>query len=236
LPGLFNVEQILLTEPKTLAEVLVHKSYEFEKPKQVREFLSLILGNGMIVVEGNVHKFQRKHVAPAFSFRHIKELIPIFWRKAVTLRDGVVAEMRENPEGDGRGVVEINHWATKVTMDIIGVAGLGREFNALKNSNDQLVHNYEEILDPTKEKLAFFLLNLIFSQQVISWLPWKLNTSLKNTSTTLRNICLGLVSDKRQLMKQESEAQLDILSLLINSNSFDDDMLVDQLLTFLAAG
>lgn len=216
--------------------MLVHKSYEFEKPKPVREFLRLILGDGLIIVEGSVHKFQRKHVAPAFSFRHIKELIPTFWAKSVALRDGVTAEIRENPEADGRSIVEINHWANKVTMDIIGVAGLGREFNALQNSDDQLVHNYEVILEPTKEKLAFFLANMIFGQKVISWLPWKLNAELKETSSTLREICLGLVSDKRQLMKHESEQPLDILSLLIKSNSFDDNMLVDQLLTFLAAG
>ena len=233
---MFNIDNILLTEPKTIADVLVHNTYDFEKPKEVRGFLRLIIGDGMIVVEGDVHKFQRKHASPAFSFRHIKELIPIFWNKAVQLRDGVAAEMRENPEADKRSVVEINHWANKVTVDIIGVAGLGRDFNALKNNDDKLVRNYEEILEPTTEKLAYFVSNLVLGQQFVSKLPWKLNTTLKNTTQDLKNICLRLVGDKRQLMKQDEKGQLDILSLLIKSDNFNDDMLVDQLLTFLAAG
>lgn len=37
-------------------------------------------------------------------------------------------------------------------------------------------------------------------------------------------------------MKGSEKEGLDILSLLIKSNNFADDMLVDQLLTFLAAG
>lgn len=83
------------------------------------------------MVEGDEHKFQRKHATPAFSFRHIKELYPIFWQKAVDLSGRIAAEIHANPEPANEksgtrhleGVVELNHWANKVTMDIIGVAG-----------------------------------------------------------------------------------------------------------------
>jgi cytochrome P450 len=37
-------------------------------------------------------------------------------------------------------------------------------------------------------------------------------------------------------MKNESQESVDILSIMIRSNDFSDDNLVDQLLTFLAAG
>jgi cytochrome P450 len=37
-------------------------------------------------------------------------------------------------------------------------------------------------------------------------------------------------------MKLESEESVDILSIMIRSNDFSDANLVDQLLTFLAAG
>jgi len=89
----------------------------------------MILGDGLILVEGDEHKFQRKHLAPAFSFRHIKDLYPIFWQKAQDLVGRVTAEIHENlqlhdqDEKVNQGVVEVNHWANKVTMDIIGVAG-----------------------------------------------------------------------------------------------------------------
>ena len=48
-------------------------------------------------------------------------------------------------------------------MDIIGIAGLGREFNALKNSDDPLIQNYEELLEPTVEKLTYFAAQIVFT-------------------------------------------------------------------------
>ncbi|KAH7319192.1 putative P450 monooxygenase [Rhexocercosporidium sp. MPI-PUGE-AT-0058] len=242
-PGLFNSDHLLLTGPSSLGEVLVHKSYDFEKPKELVKFLRIILGDGLILVEGDVHKFQRKHVSPAFSFRHIKELIPVFWQKAWDMTGRVAAEIHENPDplvGETSkhqsGVVEINHWANKVTMDIIGVAGLGRDFNSLFNADDPLVKTYEEILEPTKEKALYFGANMIFSPRLVARLPWKLNQRLSGTMDTLRGVCRQLLQDKKNLMKTNKEQEVNILSLLLKSNSFDDEMLIDQLLTFLAAG
>ncbi|EHK97567.1 putative Sterol 26-hydroxylase, mitochondrial [Glarea lozoyensis 74030] len=83
------------------------------------------------------------------------------------MRDGMFAEMADNPEADGRKVVEVNHWANKVTLDIIGVAGLGRDFKSLTATNDPLVQNYEEILEPTTEKLVYFVFNLVFGRRFL---------------------------------------------------------------------
>lgn len=53
---LFNAERILVTSPKTLAEVLVHKNYDFIKPKQIVEGAGRILGVGVLLAEGDEHK------------------------------------------------------------------------------------------------------------------------------------------------------------------------------------
>ncbi|KAH8655041.1 putative P450 monooxygenase [Tricladium varicosporioides] len=230
-PGFFNVDAILPTSPDALADILVHKNYDFEKPSELRLFLRRILGDGLILTEGDEHKFQRKHITPAFSFRHIKELVPIFWSKSAALCEGITTEMGENS-----GIVEVNHWANKVTLDIIGVAGLGRDFRALTNADDPLVKNYEEILEPTKEKLAFFVCNMLFGRRLISMLPWKLNERLNETTVALKDFCHQLVRDKKVLIEKHGEEQLDILSLLIKSNCFSNEVMVDQLLTFIAAG
>jgi cytochrome P450 len=111
-------DRLLLTNPKSISEVLVQRSYDFEKPGKLRNFLRLVLGDGLIIVEGDEHRFQRKHIMPVFQFRHIKELYPMMWRKAVAMTEVVNAEVRENAEAGEKlkGVVEINHFANKVTM------------------------------------------------------------------------------------------------------------------------
>ena len=240
--GFFYQDRLIVTDPKALAEVLVTRTYDFEKPSRVRNFLRTVIGDGLIIVEGDEHKFQRKHIMPVFSFRHIKDLYPIFWSKANALTESLAAEISENPvyspnqKAKMTGDVEINHWANKVTMDIIGLAGLGREFNALKNSDDILIKNYEEILEPTTEKVIFFTMNMILGRSIVQYIPWRVNERMKATTSTLRDICRQLVRDKRESLKIHGAEHVDILSILIKSDDFSDDQLVDQLLTFLAAG
>lgn len=228
--GLLHSDWLFLTDPASLSEVLVHKSYDFEKPSFVRQFLRIVLGDGLIVVEGDEHKFQRKHVSPAFSFRHIKDLYPLFWSKALEMKDCVAAE------ADGGNIVEINQWANKAALDIIGVAAFGRDFHSLTSPDNELAKNYEEILEPTANKAAFFTAHLFFPRWFIAKLPWGLNKSLARTTGVIKRYTRQLVQEKKQLMKNQSENHVDILSILLKSNDFGDDMLGQQLLTFLAAG
>jgi hypothetical protein len=171
-PGVFNRDLLLLTDPASLAEVLVHKPYDYQKPSGVRSLLRIILGNGLIVTEGDEHRFQRKNTTPAFSFRHIKELYPIFWSKAEEMSDCITAEISEpstfksnEKETGPEGVIEVNEWANSL-------ACLGRNFNTLKDSNDELTKNYGVIVEPTTEKTAYFLAHLIFPRNLIAMLPW----------------------------------------------------------------
>lgn len=70
-------------------------SYDFEKPAGVRKFLVMILGNGLIIAEGSLHKFQRKHLLPAFQVQHIRELYPAFWDRSRALVEAIEADVTE---------------------------------------------------------------------------------------------------------------------------------------------
>ncbi|KAF2169739.1 hypothetical protein M409DRAFT_52246 [Zasmidium cellare ATCC 36951] len=238
--GFFHQDRLLVTDLKILGELLVTRSYDFEKPKPLRDFLRYILGDGLIIVEGDVHKFQRKNIMPAFTFRAIKDLYPIFWEKSAQLTQGVSQQLTDGTtpkSADGEPIVEVNHWANQVTMDIIGMAAMGRDFHALKNGEDPLIVNYEELLEPTKEKNLYFLLNILLSPPVVAKIPWKLNERSKIIQQNIVNISLQLVKEKKEAMKTEAEGvSKDLLSLLIRTNNFSDHQLVDQMLTFLAAG
>ena len=53
---IFNAERLTIVSPQGLAEVLVHKSYEFVKPSQLRKGIGRILGIGVFLAEGEEHK------------------------------------------------------------------------------------------------------------------------------------------------------------------------------------
>ena len=192
-----NDDRLFPVSPQALAEILVHKSYDFEKLPGVRNFLRQFLGDGLLMTEGEEHRHQRKHLLPAFSFRHVKDLYPIFWQKSVELCQAVEGEMAERRSD----VVDITHFATKVTMDIIGLAGMGRDMQTLKNGADELVETYEEILEPTAEKAIYFVLHLLIPSWVIQWLPWRINERVKVTTGNLKRICRELVREKKGSMK-----------------------------------
>jgi hypothetical protein len=51
--GFFHTDELIVTTPTALADVLVHKSYDMEKPPFARVFLKKFLGNGLLVTEGD---------------------------------------------------------------------------------------------------------------------------------------------------------------------------------------
>lgn len=55
----FNLERVAIVGPAALADVLVHNCYDFEKPPQLRKGISRILGMGLFLAEGEVHKVSK---------------------------------------------------------------------------------------------------------------------------------------------------------------------------------
>ena len=219
---------------ENLKAVLGDNAYDYEKPSPVRTFLVRILGAGLILVEGDEHRFQRKHLLPAFQTKQIKDLYPVFWSKAGVLLESLEAEIREL---GANATVEFGEWATRVTVDIIGLAGMGRDFNALKHSDDILVQNYNKLLEPSHSNAIYFACNLVFPQWFIRALPWKKTRDLDETTGSLKSYCLDLVHERQDEIKAgRATDKMDILTLLIKSNDFKDTELADQMLTFLAAG
>lgn len=51
-----NLERVLLTTPRALSEVLIHKAYDFCKPELVQLQLRRVTGNGLVLAEGDEHK------------------------------------------------------------------------------------------------------------------------------------------------------------------------------------
>lgn len=59
----FNMERLAIVSPAALADVLVHKNYDFEKPLPIRKGISRILGTGLFLAEGETHKVCRLGVS-----------------------------------------------------------------------------------------------------------------------------------------------------------------------------
>jgi cytochrome P450 len=221
--------------------VLVTKNYEFVKPYQFRFSIGRILGIGILLAEGDEHKAQRKNLLPAFAFRHIKDLYSIFWDKS---REGVEAMTREiqrdaansSAESQNSAVIEVSSWASRITLDIIGVAGLGHDFGAIADPDGELSRIYQQLFKPSRQAQFLGLLQILFGARLVDLLPVKRNADVHSASRKIRGVCADLIREKKQKLARKELVDVDILSVALESGGFTDENLVDQLMTFLAAG
>lgn len=177
---------------------------------------------------------------PAFSFRHVKDLYPIFWSKSCHLVRNLGAEITEKMSSDPSkpfAVVEIANWASRATLDIIGVAGLGKDFNALDDPETELNRTYRSVLQPNRVAQYLAFLSLVVPQQIVQALPFAHNNNIVEGSKAIKRVARQLIQDKKEKMRVEGKRRdVDILSVSIESGGFSDEDMVNQLMTFLAAG
>lgn len=246
MPG--NKERVLLTSSKAISEVLVTKNYDFQKPSSFRWSLGRILGIGILLAEGDEHKRQRKSLMPAFAFRHIKDLYPLFWSKSKEAVRAMTEQVRADASAAGgeggsekdaanlAAVMELGDWVSRATLDIIGVAGLGRDFGAIKDPNNTLSSTYRAVFQPSKQARFLAMLNLFVPGWIVNKIPLKRNDDINQASAVIRGVCRDLVREKRERLARKELTDVDILSVAIESGGFSDDDLVNQMMTFLAAG
>lgn len=177
---------------------------------------------------------------PAFSFRHIKDLYPVFWSKARELTGRVEKSVRKSQEA-GSNVIVVRFWATRTTLDIIGLAGMDHDFDALQNPDNSLNQKYKQIRpNPSRfEMLLGFVLTIFWSNAatLVSKIPSERRNKAIAASKYIRNLCQDIIQEKQQKLKTNSAMNdIDIISVALKSGVFTDSNLVDQMMTFLAAG
>ncbi|KAJ5991205.1 hypothetical protein N7522_011412 [Penicillium canescens] len=233
-----NLERLTLTSPRSLGELLVTKVYDFEKPEMIRESLRRITGDGVLLAEGDEHKKQRKNLMPAFAYRHVKNLYPVFWAKSIEMVKMIEQEL-ENRNSSGDPTIQVSNWASRATLDIIGVAGMDHDFDSLHDPDNTLNKSYRAIMrsPPLWLKLVF-VLSFIFGDP--SWsrkFPSKWNKDIEENGEVIRNVARQMIREKKAKMEDpKAETGIDIVSVALSSGTFDEENLVDQCMTFLGAG
>ena len=241
--GFLNQERLLINSPKALSEVLVTRNYDFVKPTSMRWAIGRIVGIGVLLAEGEEHKFQRKHLMPAFAFRHVKDLYHVFWSKAqegieamtAQIRDEAAAATNESAPKDS-GIIAVPNWASRITLDIIGVAGCGKTFNAINDPDGPLYKAYGQVFRPSRQAKLLALFSLFLPGPLVNALPIKRNDDINQASKVIRDTCNELIREKKEKLARKELTDVDILSVALESRAFSETNLADQMMTFLVAG
>lgn len=178
---------------------------------------------------------------PAFSYRHIKDLYPVFWSKARELIECLEKEISSDKEEEQPKIIVVRGWAVRTTLDIIGVAGMDHDFGALQNPNNSLGRHYRKMRwDPSRwQMLLGFILSLFTRRApiIVLEIPTKKKKEAKEASQYIRDVSRKIIQEKQAKLKTEdADGNVDIISVALKSSVFPDENLVDQMMTFIAAG
>ncbi|KAJ3514175.1 hypothetical protein NLJ89_g2525 [Agrocybe chaxingu] len=247
----FGMNRLYTTDPKALNHILMN-SMIYQKPEAARYNLSRILGNGVLVVEGDKHRQQRRIMNPAFGPAQTRELTSIFIEKSIELRDIWATEIKK-PEVNQINVLS---WLSRMTLDVIGLAGFDYKFNALTTDpkKNELNRAFSVLFTPGNRMALLPLIKSVFpsSRPILKYIPEERAAEMRVASETMNRIAAELLRDSKAAIYSDngkvdkfSWKGKDLLSLLVRANMAtdlppsqrmtDEDVLA-QVPTFLVAG
>ncbi|KAK2460650.1 hypothetical protein APHAL10511_007120 [Amanita phalloides] len=246
--GLFGMTRLFTMDTKALTHILMNGNYQ--KPESSRYHLRQLLGEGLLVAEGDKHRQQRRIMNPAFGPYQIRELTEIFVDKAIELRDALEVELTKQ---EGAARVDILPWLSKTTLDVIGLAGFNYNFNSLSSVTDtnELRNAFSTLFKAGGRLPLIPFIREMFP--VLRFLPAERDAETKKARLTMDRIGNDLLKRSQAAAMAEKDASgakdsrkgRDLLSLLVRANvttdlpddqRMNDDDVVAQVPTFLVAG
>ncbi|OCH90175.1 cytochrome P450 [Obba rivulosa] len=251
--GFFNKDRLYTTDLKAVNHFLTHSS-DYQKPALARFFLSKMLGEGLLIAEGESHRKQRRVLNPAFGPGQIRELTSIFIdqaRELCSFWDAKISTLGEPAR------INVLDGLSKTTLNIIGLAGFNYYFDALNpDKKNELSEAFSVIFSGAEDGLSFWDI-LISLFPPLRLIPNTEVRRLEQAKASMRRIGLQLVAEKKaSVMRAHANEKSgsiemkdvhdrDLLTLLIKANMasdlpetvrLSDEDVLWQVPTFLVAG
>ncbi|KAI8624121.1 cytochrome P450 [Xylariaceae sp. FL1651] len=236
----FGAERLSIADDEALKHMTVKNPYNYPKPLRAKLWMVRILGEGVLLAEGQEHIHQRKSLAPGFSIQSIRGLTPVFWQKSLLLaklwRQEMLAEKVTTKS------IEVLEWLNRTTLDIIGSAGFGYDINSLENPETLIREAYRLVF--AFDILSRMLHGIQAFIPASKYLPMKANRDLEISRSIIIDKATEIISEKQEQAENNSNGK-DILALVARDNKKMKEMgeeglsfetMRDQVMTFLGAG
>ncbi|CAJ0629092.1 3641_t:CDS:2 [Entrophospora sp. SA101] len=185
-------------------------------------YLKNIIGEGILAVDGDVHKKQRKLMSPSFSnhtFTRVSNTLKYLWKDEIKNGQNV-----NNDIGKKSAIIDVGCYMGRVSLDVIGIVGFDSEINSLIESS-RLADSLSTLFD-NKYGVAFNLLSI--SLPILRLLPLKINQDIENASIEIEKLqgnCYGQEIDKNEQMSFE-EIRNQIMTFFIAGHESTGVMMI----------
>ncbi|KAF9787463.1 cytochrome P450 [Thelephora terrestris] len=247
--GPLSEGRLWVADPKALHQILQATSGLYVKLPIRRETTSIVTDKGLLCVEGEAHRRQRKAMMPAFGLTTSREYLPRFI-EVIEKLDGMWKDICLNAPDGVPVTLDIAEWLGRAALDMIGKAVFEYEFGALDRLDNPITTTYLNLVNaafgtkPPPVNLFVSDVAQYFPPGILSWLferdqtpgPVKLRENRKQVHAVART----LIDAKREDMRNGDQGK-DVLSLLIKGGDEADETLEDyeiiaQVRTLMFAG
>jgi len=213
------METVMVCDPTAIERVLVSESDRFRKPDFQGDALGDLLGDGLLLSEGETWEKQRKLANPAFSMSRLMGL-------ADRITGHTEDRLADWAEGD---VVNVERVMTRTTLDVILDLMMGVELS------EERVETIEEQLMPLGQRFEPDPLRFAAPE----WMPMPDDAEFDAAVETLDSILDDIIAVRERTAGSGSDGPMDFLSVLIRAR--DDgvespEQLRDEMMTMLLAG
>ncbi|MFC6724814.1 cytochrome P450 [Halobium palmae] len=225
------IDVYMLTNPDDVERVLVGEHEKFRKPEFQDDAMGDLLGEGLLLSEGDTWERQRDLAQPAFHMQRLTSLAPTMTRKTEATLDGW-------RDGD---VVDVEIEMARLTVDIIVSAMFGTEID------EATVERVQENLEPLGQRFEPDPLRFLLPD----WVPTEENRKFSAAVDELEAVIDDLVERRRGTERGDgSPAEesgegtddgppMDLLSIILRARERGEqsrENLRDEMMTMLLAG
>ncbi|EIN07525.1 cytochrome P450 [Punctularia strigosozonata HHB-11173 SS5] len=240
----FRRDRLCTVDPRALNHILTH-SADYQKPSLGRDILSRVVGEGLLLAEGDAHRRQRRVMNPGFGPAQVRGLTSIFIDKATQLRDAWLSEL-QGTGGTGPVRLDALSWLSRATLDMIGLAGFDYHFESLEDEGGKPNELHEAMATMLSASSGARLWMLLQARiPLLRWVATKRDRQTIYAQSTMKRIGYGLIAERKAALRAEKHGAhvekadvqgRDLLSLLIKANMAVDIPDDQQIPTFLVAG
>ncbi|KAK8033597.1 cytochrome P450 [Apiospora marii] len=229
--GFFNREVLVVNSLDSYKNLVQTNCYAMVKPGWWRGVTREIVGDGIIVMEGDEHRTHRKMLSGVLSAPSVKKLEPVVWEKAREVGRLFDSAIAADPDGK-TGVIPSTDTFSKFTLDIMGRITLGFDMNHLgsaaeayrqsksKSPPSSLLSRAHPSSPPVKDEYTFheaymslfgqsnfgnFLL-FVNAYFPVRWLPLEANRRYLRGTKWIHDTLLSLIRKRQEEVRRDARA------------------------------
>ncbi|HEX6239371.1 MAG TPA: cytochrome P450 [Polyangiales bacterium] len=214
--GVFDV--LVVFDPELFHEVLIEQADNFMKSYGLSLFARPVLGDGLLTSEQELHRRQRRLMAPMFTQRQVAAYARVMGERAERSVNAMLQA----------GVVDVSERAMQVTLEIVGKALFDAELADAASEVGQCVTDAMESVMGT----------MTSALPLPPFVPTPHNLRLHRTIKRLDRLVYAMIRERRA----QPAGRDDLMSLLLaardeqDGSGMTDTQVRDEVMTALLAG